>query len=480
MKQPNVLLVITHDMSPRLACDGDPYAVTPNLDKLAAKSTRYERHYCQWPLCGPSRTVLMSGLRPQTTRRHANESFWGTLRERMPNGYATLGGAFKNAGYHTEQVWQVLHAYETDEESWTEPTWFPPNPPAPDWAKGKIDADELRYWQTADAFDLIRRRLEKAQARGIDPAKYHRYARGPTVEAADVPDDAYPDGRATDHALHRIATLAKGDKPFFLAVGFEAGHLPWTAPKADFDRYDPSTFILPEPHTPPTGSPPWAMNDQEPAQYYTDTDYDESWAPSETQLREMMHGCYASVTFLDRQVGRLLDALEQADIADETIVVFTSDHGFHVGEHNYVGKHSFWDKSTHCPLIVHVPGRDAAVEPGVTEHVGILPTLCDLAYIDKPIGIEGESFADQPNDAAFSYRRRLPGDSNCYYYDAVSVRTADHRLTIYRDEERQELAAELFDYATDPLESRNVAGELPQVDRDLRHRLAPHLVAFET
>ena len=477
-RQPNVLFVITHDASPRLGCYGDEHAVTPNLDALAARGERYDRHYCQWPLCGPSRTSLMSGLRPQHTKRHDNaRPYWPSLRQRMPAGYATMGEAFKRAGYHSECVWQVLHAFETDDEAWSVPTWFPPYPDAPAWAEGKIAAEEFRYWQEPASFELMRQRLELAEANGVPADKLHRYARGPTNEASDAPDSAYMDGRATDHAVARLADLAGGDRPFFLAIGYEAGHLPWTAPKRDFDAHDPEKFDLPPVRQKPAGSAELTRMDDEPAQYYTTHDYDRPWQAGDAQLREMLHGHYASLTFLDRQVGRLLDALESNGLADDTIVVFTSDHGFHMGEHNYVGKHSFWDKSTHCPLIVADPSRPAAAVVEVTEHVDLLPTLCDRAGIDRPAAIDGRNL-DDTDGVAFSYRRRLPGDGNCRYFDAISVRTATHRLTLYRDDAGHELAAELFDYATDPHESRNLAKTGDPVETDLRDRLAPQLADF--
>ena len=496
---PNVLFVITHDMSARFGCYGDPHAQTPRLDALAAQpgAVRFDQHHCNYPLCGPSRASLFSGLRPRHTRRFNNQPFWDTLRDDRPAGYATLGEAFKRSGYRSECVWHALHAYETDPPSWSGPAWFPPNPPAPDGLE-TLGAEELRYWQNDASFGLIRKRLASAQARGIPADRLHRYARGPAVEAADVPDNAYTDGRATDHAVDLIAELAGDDAPFFLAVGYEAGHLPWTAPKRDFDAFDPNQFAVPRPAEPPAGTPACALNDHELAQYYTDTDYDQPWHANADQTREMLHGFYASLRYLDRQIGRLLDALDHAGAADDTIVVITSDHGFHLGEHGYFGKHCFWDQSTRCPLLIRRPAgtRPDAMPDGppavdaITEHVDLLPTLCDLAGIERPVGIDGASMLagpsgpwrhDDPAHAdTVAYRRRLPGDSRCQYFDAVSLRTRDHRLTIYRDADGTERAAELFDYASPERENVNRAGDPAVADRerDLRARIAPHLAAL--
>jgi iduronate 2-sulfatase len=485
--RPNVLFVITHDISPRLGCYGDPYAVTPRLNALAGSATRFDRHYCQWPLCGPSRASLFSGLRPQHTRRHDNRPFWKHMRDRQPAGYATMGEAFKRAGYRSECIWHALHAYETDPRSWSSPAWFPPVPPGPWWASD-VEADELRYWHTPASFDLIRRRLEWVRRTDVPPSQYHRRARGPAVEAADVPDNAYTDGKATDRAVGLLGELAQEDRPFFVAVGYEAPHLPWTAPRRDFDAYDPDRFVIPA-DTPPAGSPAWVVNDKEPTQYYTTTDYDEPWAATPEQARELMHGHYASITYLDRQVGRLLDALDQHNLVDRTLVVFTSDHGFHIGEHGYWGKHTTWDRSFHCPLIVRAPGQrrpHAVATP--TEHVDLLPTLCSMAQIDTPAGLDGQSILDaageatvRADNAAFSYRRRLPGDGNCRYFDCFSVRTARHRLNIFRDDTRRETGIELFDYVVDPAESRNHAGEagLVGVEQELRTLLAPHIAEID-
>ncbi len=173
-----------------------------------------------------------------------------------------MGEAFKNAGYRSEHVWHVLHAYETDPPSWSAPAWFPPNPPAPAGLEA-IGAEEMRYWQTEASFDLIRQRLAEADANGIPENQFHRRARGPAVEAADVPDDAYPDGRATDRAVELIGELASGDAPFFLAVGYEAGHLPWTAPQRDFDALRPGAVRPASTDAcPPIGSPDFALGRQ--------------------------------------------------------------------------------------------------------------------------------------------------------------------------------------------------------------------------
>ena len=486
-RRPNVLFVITHDLSPRFGCYGDPYAVTPHLDALAQQATRFDRHYCQWPLCGPSRASLFSGLRPQHTRRHDNRPFWSTLRQRQPAGYATMGEAFKNAGYRSECVWHALHAYETDPPSWSGPAWFPPNPPAPPSLE-VIGAEELRYWQSPASFELIRERLARLRERGVPESQYARRARGPAVESADVDDAAYTDGRATNHAVKLLTELRDDARPFFLAVGYEAGHLPWTAPKRDFDLYDRDAFAVPQPTRPPLGSPEFALNDNEPAQYYTQHDYDQPWTADPAQAREMLHGHYASISFLDRQIGRLLQGLRDAGVDQQTMVVVTSDHGFHMGEHNYWGKHSAWDASMHCPLILRRPGQqNPAVVEQCTEHVDLHPTLCDAAGIARPAGLDGRSLLDpqtQPDpcddSAAVSYRRRLPGDGSCRYFDLLSIRTPRHRLTLYRDEAGREIGVELFDYLQDPQETRNHAGQpgYDQVEATLRQRLAPHLAAF--
>ena len=480
----NALFVVTHDLSPRLGCYADPHAVTPHLDALAngPGGVRFDRHFCQWPLCGPSRANLFSGLRPQRTQRHDNRPFWGRLREGRPAGYATLGEAFKGAGHRSEHVWHVLHAYETDPPSWSSPAWFPPNPPAPAGTEA-IGSEEMRYWQTEASFDLVRARLAECRERGVPEHLLHRHARGPAVEAAPVADEAYPDGRGTARAE---ALIAEHDAatPLFLAVGYEAGHLPWTAPQRDFDAHAGGDYADATPE--PAGSPPFAEGDKEPAQYYWTHDYERPWDATPEQHREMLRGHHASVTFLDRQVGRLVETLKQKGLYDSTLIVFTSDHGFHVGEHGYYGKHTPWDASFHCPLIVRNPrGPEAAqVVDAVTEHVDVLPTVCGLAGVPLPAGLDGRNLAGPggrieaaPHHIATGYRRRLPGDGGCGYFDALTARSRDHRLTVYRGGSGEEIGRELFDYAADPGETRNHAGEpaLAAVERALQARLAPDL-----
>ncbi|MBW7885913.1 MAG: sulfatase, partial [Caldilineaceae bacterium] len=440
----NVLFVICHDFGPRMGCYGDSQAVTPNLDRLAADgSLRFERHYAQWPLCGPSRANLWTGCRPPTTRRYDNRSFFPEFRARMGPAFATLPEHFRNHGYAVHGVWQLLHGFERDDPSWDDPCWLPtlPTPETPAF----VPRDQLDhfYWWVADgSFALVKERMDRWQAAGHALDEPRRY-RGPAVEAADVSDNAYVDGAATDQAVSWIEQY-DGRRPFFLGAGYEIGHLPFCAPKRYWDLYNREELSIPGAADQPAGSPPWVIGDKEPAQYYWQHSYDRPWHPTYAQEKELLHGHYAAMSYWDAQVGRLIDALERRGLKEDTIVVVTTDHGFSDGQHGYWGKHNLWAAALHVPLIVRVPGRTPArtATPRLSEHVDLFPTLCDLCGLPQPTYLEGTSLAPLWADpmrpwkgAAFAWRRPMYHDLHQAYHQARSMFTERYHLTVYEDDQ---------------------------------------------
>lgn len=464
----NVLFVISHDFGPRINCFGDHQAVTPNLDRLAREnSLRFERHYAQWPLCGPARANIWTGCYPPTTQRYDNTSFFFEFRQRMGPGFATLPEHFKNHGYHSCGIWHLLHGFERDDASWDEPCWHPslPTRQEPEF----IPADQLDsfYWWVSDeAFGLVKKRMDRWQALGNELTEPRRY-RGPAVECVDIPDDAYVEGQATDRA---VAWLEQYDepKPFFLGVGYEIGHLPFCAPKQYWDLYRREQLSIPGAADQPPGSPDWIMGDREPAQYYWQHGYDRVWQPTCEQQKELLHGHYAAMSYWDAQIGRLLDALERRGLHENTIIVVTTDHGFADGQHGYFGKHNMWQDSLHVPLIITIPGYEPT-QPSthaLSEHVDIYPTLCDLCHLPQPDFLEGTSMApllENPQrkwkEAVFSWRRPMYHDLKIGYHQARGMRTHRYRLNVYEDEEGNAIFVELFDYDRDPFETINLALE---------------------
>lgn len=487
MSARNVLFIISHDFGRRFGCYGDPNGHTPTIDRLAARGMRFDSHWCQVPLCGPTRASLFTGCMPTTTGRFNNQPFFAPWRARTGFSPATLPEAFRCAGYRTAAFGFVYHD-TVDGPSWSEGHIQVPEWSDEDAACRGVPSQLLAGWRTAEARELVRRRWEAMERAGhgpqaADDPALARAARGPAVERYDGPDESYPDGVATDRAVKWLEQA--GDEPFFCAVGFVAGHTPFRAPARDWDRYDRASLV-PAPHrTEPSGSPPWAGGDSEPAQFYTTHGYTRPWRPDEDQLRELLHGHLATLTYWDRQIGRLLAALERGGHAEDTLVVVTTDHGFHDGEHGYVGKHNLWDASLGVPLVVAGPGVAAgAATAAMTAHADLFPTLCDACGVARPDHLEGRSFAhlfaapgERHRAIVPSWRRPMWHDRVQAYDLAVSLRDGRHRWTRYLDGDGTPIAEELFDYERDPLETTNRAGEDGAADviSDLRARAADPL-----
>ena len=307
----NLLFVAVDDLRPELGCYGNRLIQTPNLDRLARRSVVFERAYCQAPVCGPSRASLLTGLRPDTIRVWGNRTHF---RETLPD-VVTLPQRFKQSGYFTEAIGKVLHGNKADPPSWSVPAWPPGGRQA-----GMQYVDEERFARMASA----------------EPARIWRGSEIPTLEwkkqrswqAPDVPDNTLQDGQVADRAVH--ALRQSRDRPFFLAVGFQKPHLPFTAPKRYFDLYDPESLPLPANPRRPVDAPEMAFTQWQELRGYTDIPNEGPLPPG--KARELVHGYYAAASYMDAQAGRVLDELETLGLAERTVVVLFGDHGWHLGE----------------------------------------------------------------------------------------------------------------------------------------------------
>jgi arylsulfatase A-like enzyme len=499
--RPNIIFLVTHDVGPVYGAYGNRQISTPNVDALAGESVRFDSHYCQWPLCGPSRANLFTGCRPLTTGRFNNQPFFAPYRSTAPPDFTSLPEYFVRNGYASRGFGWVYHD-DVDPPSWSLGHEIPaPNPgPVPSWAEGYLDADYLFEWKNPASREVIRERLEAVKGEGITPEEFQdrevfRRARGPAIESADVDDSEYYDGKVAEGACKFLRSYGgggvKGESglpPYFLGVGFVAPHTPFRAPARYWDRYDAGAFTLPANREWPAGSAEWMAGDSEPAQYYTTHGYTRPWRPNEAQLRELLHGHYATISYIDALIGRIIAAARERGDWENTVVVFTSDHGFSEGQHGYWGKHNMWDASLHVPLFVRTAGKDGDAGDGgharsverVTEHVDVFPTVCDLAGLPVPAQCEGASLLpllrDQGGswkDVALSHRKHMWHDRLQVYDFCHSIRTPQHRYTEYRDADGSVIGAELFDYEDDPLETANMA-DLPE-RAALRRALAGQL-----
>lgn len=433
--RPNVLFVMADDLRADLGCYGS-VAKTPHLDALSKRGVRSDRAYCQQAVCNPSRSSLLTGRRPDTLQLWNNGTHF---RDRNPD-VATLPGWFEQHGYETRCVGKIFHNWHTkekgDRRSWS--------------------ADEfLHYANHGDDTP----RMDPLPANVASP--FRSYGSVPLCERRDVPDEAYYDGRVAAEAV-RVLNEVKG-KPFFLAVGFWKPHAPFNAPAKYWDLYERDKLPPFDPHR-PTAVPTIALHDSRevlgaPPKTFT---------PTPAQAAEMRHGYFANISYMDAQVGKVLTALDASGAGGRTIVVFVSDHGYHIGEHTLWGKTSCFELDARVPLLIARPGAAGSTVAGLTELIDLFPTLAELAGLPKPDGLEGESLADpvkRTKAAAFTQHPR-PG-----YYDrdpggmaamGYSVRTDRVRYTEWRDAKTGAVTAtELYDHAADPHETRNRIADPP-------------------
>ena len=467
-KHPSVLFIVNHDLAPQYGCYGGQ-AITPHVDELSNGGVRFDNHYCHWPLCGPSRANLFTGCRPLTTCRYDNKPFFPGFRNRVGTGFCSLPEYFRRFGYWTRGAGLIYHDVD-DEPSWDVPVWRPPqrNSTATRYGDlpGQLVAEVNRDWVRDAAYRLIQQRWKSLRDSGLNESSLSdpnvaRRAQGPAVEIAEGDDNIYYDGSVATKVAEMIEKAPK-DHPFFIAGGFITGHLPFRAPKEYWDRYNRDLLELPAFCEPPAGSPDWVAGDSEPAQYYTTHGYEKPWRASPEQSRELLHGHLASMSYIDALIGRLISVLKSADRYDDTIIVVISDHGFHDGEHGYWGKHNLWDQSLRTPLIMRIPGVVPAVLKGLTAHVDVYPTLCELCSLPRPVFLEGESSvhllrnpAGEGKEAVFSYRKHMWHDRIKAYDLARSVRNSRFRYTEYLDKSGRPIYRELFDYENDPEERLN-------------------------
>lgn len=422
----NVLFVICDDLCCALGCYGDATAISPNVDRLAGRGVRFDRAYCQFPLCNPSRSSLLTGRRPGTTTVRDNAR---RFRDADPDT-VTLPQAFRRAGWRVERIGKLYH-YGVPKQIGTDGLDDPPSWDAVFNPRGRDVADEAAIFS-------------------LKPGEF-----GGTVSwlAAEGADAEQTDGIGAARAVERLEAFARDrSQPFFLAVGFYRPHTPYVSPKPWFARHPLEGVRLPDvPADHDAGVPAAAVGGRKQEERRLVGDLG----------REAIRAYRAGVSFVDAQAGIVLAALERLGLADETIVVFTSDHGYHLGEHGLWQKRSLFEESARVPLVVAVPGgRSGAVDTHTVELVDLAPTLCDLCGVPVPPGFEGRSLAalvrdDEaqarafPDRPAFTEVAGLHGGTR-----GASVRSGRWRFTLWNG---GAAGRQLYDHDTDPRELDNLA-----------------------
>lgn len=426
--QPNVLFIAVDDLAPALGCLGDVVAKTPNIDRLAATGVCFERAYNQLPLCNPTRASVMTGLRPDQIKVYDLDRHF---RDELPD-VVTLSQAFQQAGYHAARVGKIYHY----------------NVPA---SIGTDGFDDPPSWNKT----INPKGRDKAEEDKIVNAEPHRkISAALSWLAADGSDEEQTDGMIATEAIRLMKN--QQDKPLFLAVGFFRPHTPYVAPKKYFDMYPVEELRLPyAPENDRSDIPTAAFAHNCPIPNYN--------LPKPTLLKAMQ-AYYACVSFIDAQVGRLLDALQETGQADNTIVVFWSDHGYHLGEHNGLWqKRTLFEQCARSPLIIRAPEVKGNGRPcrRVVEFVDMYPTITSLAGVKAPDGLAGQDLTPLLNDplrkwdsVAVTQVLRPDDDRLDSMVMGCSIRNERWRYTEWAGGAS---GVELYDHYADPMEFNNLA-----------------------
>jgi iduronate 2-sulfatase len=481
-KKLNVLFIAVDDLRPELHCYGTAGVKSPHIDRLAGTGVLFSRVYCQIALCCPTRSSLLTGLRPDSTGVYHNALHF---RKVVPD-VITLPEQFKKHGYYAVGLGKVFHGGMDDPQSWSEP--FHP----PQGNEYQLPANQQLMRQSRAA-------AAKEQAAGKQAA----WSAGPPTEAADVPDNAYPDGATAESALRVLQRIQ--DRPFFLAVGFLKPHLNFCAPKRYWDLYDPKDITLADNPFAPQGAPRAALHHS--LELRVREGVPKNGPIPDDLARHLIHGYRACVSYIDAQVGRLLDEVDRLGLADNTIVILWGDHGWHLGEHALWGKATNYEVATRVPLILRAPGAKANGQAcnALVEFVDIYPTLCELAGLPRPAHLEGCSFvpllaepgrpwksaafsqfpcpslrewaglpASQAMEAMFrplleesehewnpNAAKEDPRNTENEHIMGYSMRTDRYRFTrwIDRHDDNKLIAVELYDHLKDPAENVNLAAD---------------------
>lgn len=487
-QRPNVVFLSVDDLKPILGAYGSVAVPTPEIDRLASRGTTFLNTYTQLAVCAPSRMSAFTGLRPDSTK------VWDLrthLQDANPEA-VTMQQLFKEAGYATAGAGKVMHGARNEHpESWSMP--FTPHRQLPFNEDYPVPAHDNAFYQN----ELSHRVYEELQASDIrDWKERFDYLRErdamPSTESLDLPDDAYVDGALAVWASRLLEDFAENGEPFFLTVGFAKPHLPFVAPKKYWDLFDRDDIDLAEFRERAANSPEFAYHNFGEMRSYSDITSNWNEDIDEAKQRELIHGYYACVAFIDAQVGKILDKLEETGLADNTIVVFWGDHGYHLGDHGMWNKHSNFEQATHSPLIISAPGFNGNQKAeGMTEFVDIFPTLIELADLEAPYEMEGESLVpvlENPVTEIKEYAiSQYPRGGDLMGY---ALRTERYRLVLwmksnwrttmpYRPEFLEEV--ELYDYAEDPLETVNLASDPAYADvlTELKLKMGEYFASYE-
>lgn len=477
--RPNILFIAVDDLKTVLGAYGNKMVKTPNIDRLASMSTVFLRNYCQQSVCGPTRASLMTGMRPDYTR------IWDLktqMRDMNPD-ILTIPQYLISQGYNTVGTGKIYHPSSAinkiDPASWNMPYL---EPKASDFANN-LGSPANRQYQKPENKQLFLVKRERVQRENDDEEPTS--IKGPSTECIDVPDHAYEDGVITLLAKKKLIELSKQTKPYFMAVGFHKPHLPFVAPKKYWDLYKREDMPLAEFTEHAKDAPEIAYHKSGELRNYIDIPaFAQYNIPGnyirlkEEKQKELIHGYYAAVSYMDAQVGILLNTLDSLGTLKNTIIVLWGDHGWHLGDHDLWEKHTNLEEATRAPLIIAGPGIKPGRTNSLSEHVDIFPTICDLAGLRIPTQLHGKSLKpvmvnnnNSVKDFSMSqYPRKLNKEEMIKHgfssnkMMGYSMRTSQFRYTVWMNDfttdqpfdPKKVYAAEMYDLKADPMEKTNI------------------------
>jgi arylsulfatase A-like enzyme len=438
LEKPNILFVISDDLAnSAVSSYGNPASKTPNIDRLASEGVKYTHAYSNYPVCGPSRASMLFGYYPNATETYGYVSG----RENVGKERKSWPQLFKENGYYTARVSKVFHMGTKDiiegtngpddEASWTERF----NSQGPQWNAGGEGE------------------LVQNNPYGLEPPKQGKNLM--SIIKADGDDTEYSDGKTAKKAIELIRKHKS--EPFFLAVGFIRPHVPFVAPKSYFEPYPYQQIVLP-----PQVTNDWDDIPASGINYVTSV----NGRMSEEQERKAVAAYYASVSYMDTQLGKILGALKEEGLEDNTIVIFTSDHGFHLGEHRFWMKVGLHEESVRVPLIIKVPGKEPAVCNSLVELIDLYPTVAELAGFQTSPHLQGKSLVKTLNDPKYEVRDMAFSMNNWKNEKAYLVRTEKWAYMQYG--KNAENGMELYDMEYDAKQYNNLA-HLPQYSLLVKH-----------
>ena len=469
--KPNVIFIAIDDLKPTIGAFGDEFAKTPVLDKVAKNGTIFTNNHTQQAVCGPSRASLLTGKRPDYTKVRDLKT---KMRDINPN-ILTIPQYFKENGYITAGVGKIYDPRCVDEYR-DQPSWSLPFIKEADLNyPQEYGQPALGYYQNKEIKEQITVLRKDAEGKGVSNInKYVRDRYKPPFEISNVPDEAYTDGAITVSALSLLDQVSDdSSKPFFLAVGFKRPHLPFVAPKKYWDLYDKEAIQLAAFQKKSKNSSDLAYHSSGEMRSYLSPEVE--YKLNEMKLLEMdeelqkklIHGYYACVSFVDTQVGKIIEKLKEKDLDKNTIIVVFGDHGWHLGDHSLWNKHSNFEQATRSPLMIYVPNDNTSVKvSSPTEFVDLFPTLCELSGLSIPENLDGKSLLPLINQTNKVAKKYAVSQWHKGKVTGYSFRTDTYRYTVWIDKKKSSefitsndiVAQELYDYTKDPLETRNHFG----------------------